>query len=142
MRHKPIPVLSRRIFNILDMRHVCLCGLSCRFQQFIPLTGAGCLCLTHPFATQCRSIASDLHVLGTPPAFILSRIKLSIVLFYLQTISCLLDSFFFPIFIDVFTVQFSMSLCPLVECSSIIPSILYLCKSFFYFFSFFCFLMV
>ena len=59
---------------------------------------------------------------------------------YLQTISCLLDSFFFPIFIDVFTVQFSMSLCPLVECSSIIPSILYLCKSFFYFFSFFLFI--
>ena len=51
----------------------------------------------------------------------------------------LLVSFFS---IDVFTVQFSMSLCPLVECSSIIPSILYLCKSFFYFFSFFCFLMV
>ena len=60
--------------------------------------------------------------------------------FYLQTISCLLDSFFFPIFIDVFTVQFSMSLCPLVECSSIIPSIPYLCKSFFYFFSFFLFI--
>ena len=73
MRHKPIPVLSRRIFNILDMRHVCLCGLSCRFQQLSPLTGAGCLCITHPFATQCRSIASDLHVLGTPPAFILSQ---------------------------------------------------------------------
>ena len=49
---------------------------------------------------------------------------------------------FFSIFIDVFTVQFSMSLCPLVECSSIIPSIPCLCKSFFYFFSFFCFLMV
>ena len=47
---------------------------------------------------------------------------------------------FFSIFIDVFTVQFSMSLCPLVECSSIIPSIPYLCKSFFYFFSFFLFL--
>ena len=44
---------------------------------------------------------------------------------------------FFSIFIDVFTVQFSMSLCPLVECSSIITSILCLCKSFFYFFSFF-----
>ena len=49
----------------------------------------------------------------------------------------LLVSFFS---IDVFTVQFSMSLCPLVECSSIIPSILYLCKSFFYFFSFFLFI--
>ena len=49
----------------------------------------------------------------------------------------LLVSFFS---IDVFTVQFSMSLCPLVECSSIIPSIPYLCKSFFYFFSFFLFI--
>ena len=47
---------------------------------------------------------------------------------------------FFPNFNDVFTVQFSMSLRPLVECSSIIPSIPYLCKSFFYFFSFFLFL--
>ena len=39
MRHKPIPVLSRGIFNILDMRHVCLCGLSCRFQQLSPSQG-------------------------------------------------------------------------------------------------------
>ena len=48
----------------------------------------------------------------------------------------LLVSFFS---IDVFTVQFSMSLCPLVECSSIISSIPLLCKSFFHFFHLFYF---
>ena len=39
MRHKPIPVLSRGIFNIVDMRPLCLCGLSCRFQQLSPSQG-------------------------------------------------------------------------------------------------------
>ena len=33
----------------------------------------GYLCITHPFATLHRSEAFDLHVLGTPPAFILSQ---------------------------------------------------------------------
>ena len=43
------------------------------FPRVIPLVQPGCLCLTHPFATHHRSDAFDLHVLGTPPAFILSQ---------------------------------------------------------------------
>ena len=43
------------------------------FPRVIPLVQPGCLCLTHPFATHHQSDAFDLHVLGTPPAFILSQ---------------------------------------------------------------------
>src|SRR5690606_21923279 len=46
----------------------------------IPLSGAGHLRVPHPFATLLgpppegfRPFAFDLHVLGTPPAFILSQ---------------------------------------------------------------------
>ena len=34
---------------------------------------AGYLRVTHPFATKSRRTSFDLHVLGTPPAFILSQ---------------------------------------------------------------------
>ena len=73
----------------------------------------GYLCITHPFATLHRSEAFDLHVLGTPPAFILSQD---------QTLHCpsissdnfgLFSSFFLLNFnwrcVLFFPVQFSMS---------------------------------
>ena len=52
------------------------------FLTVIPLYRAGCPRVTHPSATQSQSSSSeeskesasfDLHVLGTPPAFILSQ---------------------------------------------------------------------
>lgn len=59
------------------MPHYCLSGFSPRFQRLSRSPWAGCLCVTHPFATrltkQALSPSSDLHVLGTPPAFILSQ---------------------------------------------------------------------
>ena len=39
----------------------------------IPLYKAGYLRVTHPFATIYRSKSFHLHVLGMPPAFILSQ---------------------------------------------------------------------
>ena len=39
----------------------------------IPRKRAGCSRVTHPFAGQGRSPALDLHVLSTPPAFVLSQ---------------------------------------------------------------------
>ena len=35
--------------------------------------GADYLRITHPFATEVRRLPFDLHVLGTPPAFVLSQ---------------------------------------------------------------------
>ena len=35
--------------------------------------GADYLRITHPFATKHRSAPFDLHVLSTPPAFVLSQ---------------------------------------------------------------------
>ena len=45
------------------------------FRTAIPLFGAGHQRVTHPFATKTILLLSpfDLHVLSTPPAFILSQ---------------------------------------------------------------------
>ncbi len=49
------------------------------FPECIPLPWPGSLRITHPFATEqntstlFRSVPFDLHVLGMPPAFILSQ---------------------------------------------------------------------
>ena len=73
----------------------------------------GYLCITHPFATLHRSEAFDLHVLGTPPAFILSQD---------QTLHCpsissdnfgLFSSFFCFLFIS----KLSLTLCFILSCS-------------------------
>ena len=59
------------------MRPHYLSGISPRFQELSQSSWAGCLCITHPFASpssqQAETPAIDLHVLGTPPAFILSQ---------------------------------------------------------------------
>ena len=59
------------------MRFCYLSGISPRFQELSQSSWAGCLCITHPFASrsnkQAYSVSIDLHVLGTPPAFILSQ---------------------------------------------------------------------
>ena len=47
------------------------------FPPAIPVSGAGCPRVTQPFATfhllQAGGFSFDLHVLGAPPAFILSQ---------------------------------------------------------------------
>ena len=43
------------------------------FPMVIPLYKAGYLRVTHPFATIYRNKSFHLHVLGMPPAFILSQ---------------------------------------------------------------------
>ena len=76
----------------------------------------GYLCITHPFATLHRSEAFDLHVLGTPPAFILSQ-DLS-----LQTTLVCLALFYFLNLIDVVFYSFLFSFqCPLTWLSRRVP---------------------
>ena len=83
----------------------------------------GYLCITHPFATLHRSEAFDLHVLGTPPAFILSQD---------QTLHCpsissdnllvCLALFYFLNLIDVVFYSFLFSFqCPLTWLSRRVP---------------------
>ena len=47
------------------------------FPEAIPLSEAGCSRVTHPSATidtkQAKYLPFDLHVLGVPPAFVLSQ---------------------------------------------------------------------
>ena len=104
-----------------------LSGFSPRFQRLSRSSWAGCLCITHPFATrsiqQAGSLSFDLHVLGTPPAFILSQDQtlhltlsspdLLIRIFYkLIDVVCVL----------ICSVQFSKISCPLPrECLFILP---------------------
>ena len=100
----------------------------------------GYLCITHPFATLHRSEAFDLHVLGTPPAFILSQdqtlhcllflsdnLLVCLALFYFLFISKLSLTLCFILSCSVFNV---LSLDSLVECSFILPSSLPFVKLF------------
>ena len=100
----------------------------------------GYLCITHPFATLHRSEAFDLHVLGTPPAFILSQdqtlhcllflsdnLLVWLALFYFLFISKLSLTLCFILSCSVFNV---LSLDSLVECPFILPSSLPFVKLF------------
>ena len=107
----------------------------------------GYLCITHPFATLHRSEAFDLHVLGTPPAFILSQdqtlhcllflsdnLLVCLALFYFLFISKLSLTLCFILSCSVFNV---LSLDSLVECPFILPSSLTFVKLFLVLFLFF-----
>lgn len=48
-------------------------GYQLPFPEVLPIARAGSLRVTHPFATDIRKCPFDLHVLGMPPAFILSQ---------------------------------------------------------------------
>ena len=109
MRHKPIPVLSRRIFNILDMRHVCLCGLSCRFQQLSPSQGRLLMYYSpvrHSMPKHCVRLACIRHAASVhPDAGSNSPLSFSIfrqfhvfltLSFFLSLLTCLLFSFQCP----------------------------------------------
>ena len=122
------------------------------FPRVIPLVQPGCLCLTHPFATHHRSDAFDLHVLGTPPAFILSQdqtlhdslFTIKVVFLWLFFVFWLLFLFFsiFSFFrsklFDVFCSVFNGLRGPWLDCLFILPRPLSFDKSFFAFFYFFC----
>ena len=107
----------------------------------------GYLCITHPFATLHRSEAFDLHVLGTPPAFILSQdqtlhcllflsdnLLVCLALFCFMFISKLSLTLCFILSCSVFNV---LSLVSLVECPFILPSSLTFVKLFLLLFLFF-----
>ena len=129
------------------MRSVYLSGLSPRFQGLSRSSWAGCLRITHPFASisvqQAGLLSIDLHVLGTPPAFILSQdqtlhlISSSIVTAYrcLSYINLLT-------FVVSCNVSISCSVfkelphCPFEQCSMSISSFRFLCQHVFRFFLF------
>ena len=74
MRHRSIPALSpERIFGMSSMRCSWLCGISRSFLLLSPAQGQ----VTYVLLTRSPLISKrdsfDLHVLGTPPAFILSQ---------------------------------------------------------------------
>ena len=50
------------------------------FPMVIPLYWVGYLRVTHPFATNHRNDSFHLHVLGMPPAFILSQDQTLLIL--------------------------------------------------------------
>ena len=107
----------------------------------------GYLCITHPFATLHLRDAFDLHVLGTPPAFILSQdqtlhcllflsdnLLVCLALFCFLFISKLSLTLCFILSCSVFNV---LSLDSLVECPFILPSSLTFVKLFLVLFLFF-----
>ena len=93
------------------MRFCYLSGLSPRFQGLSRSSWAGCLRITHPFASissqQAGHPSIDLHVLGTPPAFILSQD---------QTLH-LIDSIFTDISISASYINLDVRFCVLYSCS-------------------------
>ena len=91
----------------------------------------GYLCITHPFATHHQSDAFDLHVLGTPPAFILSQDQtLHCLLLSFQTTSVCLALSVLNL-IDVVFHSFSFSFqCPLTRLSRRVPIYITILSSF------------
>ena len=70
------PIPSRRSFARGSMRSRGVARYQPRFPAVVPVEGAGCPRVTQPFATRFPSeegVPFDLHVLGAPPAFILSQ---------------------------------------------------------------------
>ena len=66
------------------------------FPMVIPLYKAGYLRVTHPFATIYRNKSFHLHVLGMPPAFILSQDQTLLFLYYTKVSVDTFLSLFFP----------------------------------------------
>ena len=121
------------------MRSVYLSGLSPRFQGLSRSSWAGCLRITHPFASisvqQAGLLSIDLHVLGTPPAFILSQdqtlhlISSSIVTAY-RCLSCInLLTFVVSCNVSISCSVFKeLPHCPFEQCSMSISSSRFLCQ--------------
>ncbi len=70
------PIPSRRSFTLREMPRSGAIRYQPRFRGVVPEEGAGCPRVTQPFAARVPSeegVPLDLHVLGAPPAFILSQ---------------------------------------------------------------------
>ena len=85
------------------------CALMRCYQSFptaIPLYEAGYPRVTHPSATKClfrrADTPFDLHVLGTPPAFILSQDQTLMFEWSRLTASCYLFPFYLVLFVFEF----------------------------------------
>ena len=131
------------------MRSVYLSGLSPRFQGLSRSSWAGCLCITHPFATSLAKQAwppsFDLHVLGTPPAFILSQDQtLHLISSSIVTACRCLSCINLLTFVVSCNVSISCSVfkelphCPFEQCSMSISSSRFLCQHVFLLFLFPC----
>ena len=131
------------------MRSVYLSGLSPRFQGLSRSSWAGCLRITHPFASisvqQAGLLSIDLHVLGTPPAFILSQDQtLHLISSSIVTASRCLSYINLLTFVVSCNVSISCSVfkelphCPFEQCSMSISSSRFLCQHVFCFFLFPC----
>ena len=131
------------------MRSVYLSGLSPRFQGLSRSSWAGCLRITHPFASisvqQAGLLSIDLHVLGTPPAFILSQDQtLHLISSSIVTASRCLSYINLLTFVVSCNVSISCSVfkelphCPFEQCSMSISSSRFLCQHVFSFFLFPC----
>ena len=79
------PILRHLSFDISTMRSIYVIRYYCPFPDTIPFRRAGCSRVTHPSATKHKnrslSASFDLHVLGTPPAFILSQDQTLMLMF-------------------------------------------------------------
>ena len=91
------PILYRRSFSHCTMRYCALMRYYQPFPAAIPQYRAGCPRVTHPSATNLPEVHSklisslgpfDLHVLGTPPAFILSQDRTLESTLYLSRTRC------------------------------------------------------
>ena len=121
------------------MRSVYLSGLSPRFQGLSRSSWAGCLRITHPFASisvqQAGLLSIDLHVLGTPPAFILSQDQtLHLISSSIVTAFRCLSYINLLTFVVSCNVSISCSVfkelphCPFEQCSMSISSSRFLCQ--------------
>ena len=80
---RPPPALSALLANSLLMNSILafpvrnlsvqLIRYYLHFRVAIPINEASYPCITHPCATKVLLLPFDLHVLGTPPAFVLSQ---------------------------------------------------------------------
>ena len=111
------------------------------FPSVVPLGGAGYLCIPHPFATGIRRFPFDLHVLGTPPAFILSQdqtlhcLSMEPSFGSCLLLACFISECFLTHLFDVFLFSFQCSgHSALAECSLILSSPLLFVKHFFHIF--------
>ena len=75
------------------------------FPMVIALYWVGYLLVTHPFATNHRNDSFHLHVLGMPPAFILSQDQTLLFLLH-QSVRRHFSFRFFLAQIDVFCLHF------------------------------------
>ena len=66
------------------MRFLCPIQSYLSFPKAILVLRADYLRVTHPFATGVLLLPFDLHVLGTPPAFILSQDQTLHIIFFLK----------------------------------------------------------